>query len=213
MTQPTISFKPLYLVSLFVALNILSVAASTKVVSIFGWGLPGGSIIIALVTIFVGILAELYGSKFVSKITTLSLIMSWIWILTMAILVFVPRFSGWENQEAFSSIFGFSFRIGFAGLLTVLVNFNVRSFINSTKIITNKYLRNYTGSVISQLVDSVMFTTLAFYGTMPNGNIWQIMWQGFIIKMIIELVFGLFQPAIVNILKKYRFDSWTVEVK
>ena len=47
------------------------------------------------------------------------------------------------------------------------------------------WLRNNASTMVSQLIDSSMFTLLAFYGTYPAGVLWEIFWTTYLLKWVV----------------------------
>ncbi|WP_145453410.1 queuosine precursor transporter, partial [Staphylococcus epidermidis] len=74
-------------------------------------------------------------------------------------------------QPAFETIFSAAFRVTLASLLSFLIsqNLDVTVFHRLKKRHGEKklWIRNNASTMISQLVDTTIFITIAFYGTMP----------------------------------------------
>ena len=95
-------------------------------------------------------------------------------------------------QGSLAVIFGFMPRIAAASLLAYLVSqmhdvwaydvwrkrFPGRRFI---------WLRNNASTMISQFIDSTVFTVLAFWGVFPVSVLVQIFWTTYLLKWIVGL--------------------------
>ena len=97
----------------------------------------------------------------------------------------------WENQEAFVSALGNTWRIVVASLLTYLVsqNHDVWAYDFWKRKTKGKYLwiRNNASTIVSQAIDTNLFVILAFYGTLPLTVLWNIIVGSFIIKVVIAI--------------------------
>lgn len=76
-----------------------------------------------------------------------------------------------EQAEIFSQALGMTPRIVIAGLITYLISQNIDVFLfHAIKAKTNRkhlWLRNNGSTIISQLIDTTIFTAIAFYGIFP----------------------------------------------
>ena len=83
----------------------------------------------------------------------------------------MPSAAFWKSQEAFVEILGGTWRVVGASMVSYLVSQNWDVYIyHKVKDLTgDKYLwlRNIVSTVSSQLIDTVLFIGIAFYGKMP----------------------------------------------
>lgn len=159
------------LISLFTGGLVISGVLAAKLVTIGPFVLPAGVLAFSLTFVVTDIISEIYGSGtsrrvvfagFISLLATLVLIQ-----LAMAL----PNPAFWPNQQAFTTILGTSSRIIIASMVAYLVSQNtdvflfgfIRKFTGGSHL----WFRNNVSTVISQLLDSVIFVTIAFYGTFP----------------------------------------------
>jgi uncharacterized integral membrane protein (TIGR00697 family) len=77
----------------------------------------------------------------------------------------------WSEQEAFSTVLGSTSRIIVASFIAYLASqyHDVWAFHIWRKITRERHLwlRNTASTVVSQFIDTLIFITIAFYGTMP----------------------------------------------
>ena len=87
-------------------------------------------------------------------------------------------------------VFGTSVRIFIASIIAYLItqNFDVWFYHFLSKLTKGKYLwlRNCGSTTTSQLIDSLVFFSIAFYGVLPNWI--EVAIFGFIVKAIIALL-------------------------
>jgi uncharacterized integral membrane protein (TIGR00697 family) len=102
--------------------------------------------------------------------------------------VMLPPAAFYSGQEAFSRVLGSTPRIVFASLTAYLISSLIDAEIFSfwrARVQRLKWTRVLVSNAISTWVDSVIFITLAFYGTMP---IWILIKGQYVIKMAITLL-------------------------
>ena len=91
-------------------------------------------------------------------------------LLTSASIVWPPA-SFWPHQQAYQTILGSSARIMVASLTAYLFSqyHDVWAFHFWKRVTTERFLwlRNNASTIVSQLLDSVVFITIAFYGSLP----------------------------------------------
>ncbi|MDC7241784.1 MAG: queuosine precursor transporter [Spirochaetales bacterium] len=178
---------------LFIWIPIASIVANIqvlKVVDLFGINATLGNIVYASSFLVTDILSENYGKKSAAKavfVGFLSLIASM--FLFQAALWFTPSADDWA-QEALVNIFGFMPRIVLASLtafgLSQLHDVWAYSFWKK-KWPADKFiwLRNNASTMVSQLIDSVVFTLIAFLGEFPSGVLFEIFLSTYILKWIV----------------------------
>ena len=93
-----------------------------------------------------------------------------VFVLTTLSIIWPPA-SFWPHQQAYETILGGSARLMVASLAAYLFSqyHDVWAF-HFWRRVTNErflWLRNNASTIISQLLDSVVFITIAFYGSMP----------------------------------------------
>ena len=101
----------------------------------------------------------------------------------------VPPAPFWNDQEAFARLLGQGARMQFAGLISYgtsqLLNVAIFSRLAGAGGVGRLVaVRAWIASVISQIVDTILFITISFYGTgLPVG---QIMEGQIISKMVLS---------------------------
>ncbi len=161
-----------------------------KTVELFGMVATLGNIIYGTSFLCTDILTENYNKEEAQKgvwIGFFSLI-STVIIMTIC-LWFIPHESDFA-QSSLETIFSIMPRIAAASLIAYLVsnmhdiwayNFWRRKFPSFRNI----WIRNNLSTMTSQLIDSVIFSSIAFWGVFESNIFWQIFISTFIIKMIV----------------------------
>ena len=161
-----------------------------KLIDLFGISATLGNIVYATSFLVTDILSENYGKKSAAKavlIGFMTLIAST--ILFQFALWFIPGADDWA-QGALGDIFGFMPRIAFASLTAFGISqvHDVWAYQfwkkkwPGTKMI---WLRNNASTMISQLLDSVVFTFIAFIGVFPLPVLLEILLSTYFFKWIV----------------------------
>jgi queuosine precursor transporter len=167
--------RPDLLISLYVAFVIFSNIVASKIgefnLGFISFYAPAAVLIFSVTFLMTDIVNEKFGRKETHKMIFIAFIAQvaiTLFSLLIVKLAPAPFFSG---QSAFELIFGQVPRLVIASWVAFLVSENLDAYLfawfkNLTK---GRYLwmRNAFSSLPSMVVDSVLFVTLAFYGTQP----------------------------------------------
>ena len=194
------------LATLFATCLIVANIIAVKLVSIGGWIVPAGVIAYPLTFLFTDVITELYGRKIASRIIWVGFGVS----VLMVILVFggglLPAAPFWEGQPAYESILGMVPRITLASMIAYLVSqhhdvFAFHFWRQKTKG-RFLWLRNNASTMVSQALDTAIFITIAFWGTVPGGTLTNMLLSQYVIKLVIAVVDTPFCYILVGLLRK-----------
>ena len=158
------------LASFFVSLLIVSNVIAGKLLQIGDWVMPAGILAYPLTFLISDTIAEVYGRKITTRIIWVGFTASLLMVLIVYLARVFPSAVFWENQEAFDLILGSVPRIVLASMVAYLVSqhHDVLAFHLWKNFTKGKHLwlRNNASTMISQAVDTVLFVTIAFIGTL-----------------------------------------------
>jgi uncharacterized integral membrane protein (TIGR00697 family) len=183
---------------------VLAGVLGTKLASLGTWPLLGslavesGIFAFLLLVVISSAVAELYGKQTADRLVRLGfipLIMSM--ILLMTVIHVVPPAAFWHDQESFARILGQGARLQFAGLIAYgisqTLNVAIFSKLTSSTGGSGKLLwfRALVAGMLSQIVDTILFVTIAFYGAIDKVTgqpypVTQIMTGQIISKMVLS---------------------------
>lgn len=170
---------------------ILANIQVVKLVSLFGITSTLGNIVYASAFLVTDILSENHGredAKQAVYIGFFSLIVTTV-IMNLA-LQFAPHPDDFA-QGALETIFRIMPRLAIASLVAYGISqmHDVWAFHWWKKMTNGRHLwlRNNLSTIVSQALDSSVFTLIAFYGTVPMGILWEIFISTYILKFIVAL--------------------------
>ena len=182
-----------YLNGLFVGLLILSNILAVKLFSVGSWiVLPAAAIIYVCTYPILDVITEVYGKKAAHR-TVLSGFLTQVFaIMFIWIAIQLPAAPYYEHQQAFETIFTAGFRVTIASLVAYLVSQNLDVMIFN-KLKTRHgdkklWIRNNASTMASQLVDTTIFITIAFYGIMPLGALLTLIATQYVFKFVVAIL-------------------------
>ncbi|PJK17082.1 transporter [Chryseomicrobium excrementi] len=164
----------LYLNGLFVGLLILANIVAVKLVSIGEFAILPAAVVIYIFTYpIIDVIVEVYGKEQAKQTVRAGLITQVIALIFISITVALPSASFWQGQASFETILNGSLRVIAASLISYFISQNLDVFVfdrlkkkHGTKKL---WLRNNVSTMASQLVDTSIFITIAFAGTVPTA--------------------------------------------
>ena len=188
MTPPNIQFiKYLFVTSLLLA-NILA----SKIIVVGGLVLPAAIILYPLTFLFTDVVAEVEGKKSASSLVMAGFYLSIFMVAVILAGRLLPPAGFWKHQEAYTAILGSTPRIVLASMIAYLIsqNHDVWAFHWWRKKTAGRHLwlRNNLSTVVSQMIDSVLFIGIAFWDTVPPATIGMMILSQYIVKVGIALL-------------------------
>ncbi|MEE1305043.1 MAG: queuosine precursor transporter [Agathobacter sp.] len=174
--------------------TLLGNIAVCKCVDLFGVSTTAGNVLYASTFLVTDILSEKYGKKAAGKAVMMSFSVMLLWLVgTQLILQFTPNGNDYINPSLMV-VFGLVPRITIASLLGFVCSQNIDVFLyhliwkktgDSEKML---WLRNNGSTLISQAIDTVIFTTLAFWGTYPTNVFISILLTTYLFKAVVAVL-------------------------
>ena len=181
---------------LYGGLCVLAGVMGTKLASLGHWPLLGdlavesGIFAFLLLVVMSSAVAELFGQDTANRLVRygfVPLIVSMV-LLTIVIRV-IPPAPFWSDQEAFARLLGQGVRMQFAGLIAYGTSQTPNVYLfgriagGSGKLLM---LRAWIAGLLSQVVDTVLFITISFYGS--DLPLMQIMEGQIISKLVLSTI-------------------------
>lgn len=181
-----IAINAVFIMSLLIA-NVVA----GKVVDLFGFIVPAAVVAYGITFLCTDVINEIWGKEEAQKTVKLGLKIQ---LASTALILLAiwspPAVFAADFNVAFKTVLGQNVRVVFASLTayTISQTHDVISFNfwrNKTKG-KHKWLRNNASTLVSQIIDTAIFITIAFWGMVPN-LLWMIISQ-YVVKAIIALL-------------------------
>lgn len=175
--------------SLFFAGMAIAAVLASKIILIAGFAVPAGVLAYAITFACTDIIGEVYGEQTARKMVISGFIAMIAVIGLIQLAIVWPAAPFWDGQDNFQRVLGSSPRIIIASLFAYICSQTLDiSIFNKLRKATNGkhlWLRNNASTFCSQLIDSAVFVTVAFYGVFPVTEMIIGQW---IVKMIIAAI-------------------------
>jgi uncharacterized integral membrane protein (TIGR00697 family) len=194
------------LTSAFVAILLVSNLVAQKVCLIGGFAISGAILLFPVTYIFGDIFTEVYGFAASRRAIWIGFFATLLLYGVSAITIALPSAPGWQNQQAFATVFGFIPRL----LAASLVAFWAGEFANSYVMARMKLLtegralwsRTIGSTVIGQAVDTTLVITLTFVGTVSAATLLNMIGTGYVLKVAYEVLATPLTYLVINALKR-----------
>ena len=161
----------IWLIALIAVMAVMMNIFVIKGMYLFGLAVTGGNVLYASIFLATDLLSEHYGKKQARQAVMIGFFASLFFLVaSQLILKFQPADYDFA-QGAFETLFTLTPRIVMASMVAYLIsqNLDVWTFTKIKKLTGGKHLwlRNNASTWTSQLVDSIIFTIIAFAGIYP----------------------------------------------
>ena len=199
--------------ALFVTVLLCSnVIGAAKVCTVWGFTFGAGVLFFPISYIFNDVLTEVYGYARARKVVwagfgaiVFASFMSWV-VLTL------PPAMGWNDQQAYETVFGQTPRIVFASLTAFFVGEFANSYVLAKmKVRTNGrhlWMRTIGSTIVGEAVDSIVFYPVAFLGVWDRSLVLQVMMSNYIIKVAWEALVTPVTYKVVGFLKRAEQEDY-----
>lgn len=187
--------------AVFVGILLISNVVAVKpiafgAVGVGDFALPlvfdGGVFLFPLAYILGDVLTEVYGLRASRRAILMAFALALLASLTILAVQISPPAAGWENQEAFAAVLGFVPRIVAASLIAFLAGQMVNAWVldRLRRRTSGRLLRTrlIVSTVAGQLLDTLLFCTIAFAGIITGIDFVMYVVLGYIVKVLAEVV-------------------------
>jgi queuosine precursor transporter len=207
--------------AVFVTCLVVSNIIAVKPIAIGPFFLPVAVVIFPLSYLFGDILTEVYGYSRARQVIWIGFGCNVLTVAAIGLSIAIPPAPFWQlgalpspekAQEAYASLFAATPRLLIASFLAYLAG----EFLNATVLAKIKiamqgrhlWVRTISSTIVGQLADSLLFITLAFYGTFPGPALANMVLTQWVAKSLYEALLTPFTYAVVNFLKKTEQEDF-----
>jgi uncharacterized integral membrane protein (TIGR00697 family) len=218
--MPTQRWLPL-IAAVFVTSLIIANIIAVKIVSLGPLILSAAILIFPISYVFGDILTEVYGYARARRVIWIGFGCNLLAVMVIWVSIQLPPAPFWKlgsfdsprgSQQAYLDVFGFTPRILAASFIAYLVGEFLNSFVLAKMKIATRgrhlWMRTIGSTLIGQLADSVLFISLAFYGTMPEGALGRLILTQWLVKSSYEALVTPFTYLVVNYLKRVEREDY-----
>jgi len=179
---------------------------AVKLISIGGLVLPAAIVVFPVSYIVADILTEVYGYKQASRVIWVGFFCNLMVVAAFWIGQVLPPAPFWEGQEAYARILGYTPRLLAASFVAYLVGEFLNAYVLAKmKIVTRGrwlWARTIGSTLAGEGIDSVVFITLAFIGTMPSQTLIGTIITQWLVKCAYEVAATPLTYLVVGFLKR-----------
>ena len=180
--------------------------------------LPAAVILFPVTYIFGDIFTEVYGFRKARTVIWLGFGCSFFAVAVYLVTIALPHPSFWTGQDAYAAVLGTTPRVAAASFIGYLFGeFSNSVILSRLKVFTQGkrlWVRTILSTVVGEGLDSVIFITISFWGTMDAGTLLQMILFQYLFKVAYEILFTPVTYGIVKWLKKKEgIDTYDYDVK
>lgn len=198
--------KLLYLSSLFVASLLISNVIASKIVDVWGLHIPAAVFVFPITFLVTDTINEIWGKKTAQEVVILGFLMNIVLIFFIYLAQILPPAPFYEHQEAFEAVLGAVPQVVAGSLAAYIVSqlhdiwaFNLWKRITRGK---HLWLRNNLSTIVSQLLDSIIFISVAFWGQYYIEEIGILIMNQFLVKIALAAIDTPFCYLLVNWIRR-----------
>jgi uncharacterized integral membrane protein (TIGR00697 family) len=194
------------LVALFITTLIISNILSVRIVKISFLTFDGGTILFPLAYIISDIITEIYGFKKMRQLIYIGISMLGVMAVCFYIAQYLPADTqNLVNEQAYLSVLGVAWRIVLASMTALFIGDFINSYVLAYLKIRTKgkamWLRVVSSTALGSLIDTTLFTVIAFVGTLSGNELLKISATVYFIKIATEVIISPVTIRIINYIK------------
>ncbi len=192
----------IYFSALSAGALLISNLSAIKLWNLGGIAVDGGIVLFPLTYILSDLTVELFGKSLSRTVIYAGFLINLIAVFVFYAVIALPAYPGWNMQEAYAAVLGFSPRIIFGSLAGYLSSNLLNNWLfirmkNSDSAFSHSFIARALGSsALAHIVDSGVFETVAFLGVLPFREFLMQAIFAYILGMGLELLLSPLEAAI-----------------
>lgn len=187
---------------------IVSNIASIKMVAVGPLVFDAGTILFPLAYIVGDVVTEVYGFRKMRRLLYVGIGMLVLTAVTFWVVGLLPAQSDWHGQGAYDAVLGVVWRIVGASIAAIFVGELMNAYVLAVLKIKTKgkllWHRLVGSSAVGSLVDTTVFSLLAFAGTISSSAMAQLITTVFIIKITTEIIISPLTIKVIAAIKQHE---------
>jgi uncharacterized integral membrane protein (TIGR00697 family) len=194
------------IVAIFVTCLITANITAVKLIVVCGLLIPAGVVIFPISYICSDVLTEVYGYRQTRRVIWLGFLCNLLTVVAIWVGQVLPPAPFWDGQGAYERILGYTPRLLVSSFLAYLVGEFANAFILAKMKIATRgrwlWTRTIGSTLVGQGLDSLVFVTLAFLGTIPLAAMATAILTQWLVKTVYEAVVTPLTYRVVSFLKR-----------
>ncbi|MGH2544442.1 MAG: queuosine precursor transporter, partial [Ardenticatenaceae bacterium] len=200
------SYRFVIVVALFITSLITANIIAVKLVNIAGLILPAAVFIFPVSYITGDVLTEVYGYRQARRVIWLAFFCNLLAVVAIWVGQLLPAASFWDGQAAYERILGYVPRLLLASFVAYLVGEFANSFVLAKMKVAMRgrwlWARTIGSTIVGQGLDSLIFISIAFLGTIPVAGLVSAIVTQWLVKSVYETAATPLTYLVVNYLKR-----------
>ena len=193
--------------ALFVTALITANIVAVKLVDIGGIIVPAGTVTLFPISYILGdVLTEVYGFRRARLVIQLGFVCNLLAVGSIYATQLLPAAAFWDGQDAYERILGLTPRLLAGSLAAYLVGELANALVLSRlKVLTAGrwlWMRTIGSTLVGEGIDSLVFVTVAFAGTLAVGDLARTIVTAWLVKSAYEALATPLTYLVVNALKR-----------
>lgn len=197
-----------FIAAIFTTCLITANIIAVKLIRVAGLIVPAAIIIFPLSYVFGDVLTEVYGYRRARLVIWLGFFCNLLTVIAIWAAQVLPAAPFWDAQGSYERILGYTPRLLAASFLAYLAGEFTNSFVLAKmKIATNGrwlWTRTIGSTLAGQALDSLVFMSVAFWGTIPGFGLLSAIVTQWLLKSAYEAAVTPFTYWIVGFLKRHK---------
>lgn len=180
------------IMGIYISFLIVANVLASKLFFINGrWAMTAGVIAYPITFLMTDIVNEVWGKSVAQRFVAIGFLANLLMVGLFAIGVWLPPAPFWGSQAAFQDVLGSVPRMVLASMAAYIASQTWDVWIFNyikRKMRLGLWFRNNVSTITSQIIDSAIFMTIAFVGTMTAPELWVMFITYMVVKGIIALL-------------------------
>ena len=190
----------------FAALLIIANVVAGKPLALGDWVLSAGIVAYPFTFLVTDTLSEVYGRRAATRVVWVGFALSVLFAALVYVASVLPAAGFWEGQTAFVDTLGGVPRIVLGSMIAFLVSQNTDVFlfheVGRKTGQRHLWLRNNASTMASQIIDTLLFVSIAFAGTVSTGTLLNMILTQYVVKLAIAAADTPFVYLLVGIVRR-----------
>ena len=190
---------------------LISNLAAIKLWNLAGVAVDGGLVLFPLTYILGDLIIEFFGLKISKSVVYSGFLINLIAVAVFYIVIGLPPFPGWEMQNEYTMVLGFSPRIIFGSLFGFVLSNLFNNWVfqkmkesDENSIWRRSFIARALGSsAVARVLDSGTFEFIAFFGVLPLNEFVKQAVFAYFLGMGLEVLLSPFEAVVQKVLKRY----------